>query len=218
MFITGHRMPSRRNTKTVSKRTTTESVPRAPKLKVRSVKRTAYAGPLQSAGATAQVAYGSSAFTLNSLPNYTDFTSLFDQYRITKVSMYCIPRVTGYVLSQTSGSVVDPTAPTPACVFHYAIDHTDVTTPSALGDILQYDNHRTVNAYKPFTITLKPAAADTMWQGVSASGYGPKPNAWIDSKSYAVQHYGMKWAWQCNSDYCYLDVYTTYWVDFKEPN
>ena len=130
---------------------------------------------------------------------------MFDQYRIMKVNVKFMPRQT-----QVTGDIYR--------IFHVALDHTDVTAPTAETDLLQYDNCRTFHAVKPFSVSLKPVVAQVVWQGVSASGYAPgKPGQWIDCKNAGVQHYGMKTCYVCN-DTSVIDTYTDYWVEMREPN
>lgn len=171
------------------------------------MKRSCASGYLQSAGSTGAVLLGSTAFTLNSLPGYTEYTNLFDQYRIKKVMVQCFPR---QIDSVGDGG--------PNSIFSWATDHTDVTAPTQESDVLQYDGHKTLQAYKPFNMVINPAPAAAYWQGLTATGYGPRNGAWIDCKSPAVQHYGIKYAWNNNSNPVdYIDLYTTYWVEFREP-
>lgn len=149
----------------------------------------------------------SASFALNALPAFTDFTNLYDQYRIDKVRLDFYPRATTNLLASVDSYNL----------FHMAVDHTDITVPTNELDIFQYDNHRTVQPYKPFSLTIKPAPASTYWSGTTASGYGPRAGAWIDSKSPGVQHYGMKGVWQCNaSGSVSIDCKITVWASFKE--
>lgn len=199
-------MPPRKTSttkRTVVRKTT---VPRSVRQKVFSMKRTAYSGYLQSQPTTG-VLLGSQAFTLNSLPSFNEFTNLFDQYRILKCEVMCYPR-------QSAA----PVAGQNASLFHWAPDHTDVTAPANEADVLQYEGRRTVQAYKPFKMTLSPKPAAAYWQGLTATGYGPVNRQWIDTKSPAVQHYGIKYIWTNNvSPAVYIDTFTTYWVEFREP-
>lgn len=199
-------------TRTTTKRTVTRkaTVPRSVRQKTYALKRSYKLGVLASAGSTAQYQYGSMSFTLNSLPGYTEFTNLFDQYRIKKVLVQAFPFMT-----QESDTTTTPARN----IFHWCVDHTDVTSPAAESDVLQYDNHKTLQAFKPFNMSLTPVAATTVWQGVSSNGYAPaKPASWIDCKSYGVQHYGIKYVWNNNnSNIDYMDFYATFWVEFREP-
>lgn len=152
---------------------------------------------------------GSYAFTLSTVPAFSEFTNLFDQYRICAVKLQFFPRVTDVTASGTTNQVP----------FHYAVDYTDVTPPTSLTDVLQYNNSKTRQALKPFTIYLKPRVAQTIWQGVTAAGYAPgKPSMWLDSKSYGIQHYGLKWFFDTGMTGYTLDCMSTYYVQFKGAN
>jgi len=153
--------------------------------------------------------FGSYAFSLSTVSAYSEFVNLFDQYRICAVRLQFFPRV-----SEVTGQGLANQVP-----FHYAVDYTDVTPPSSVGDVLQYNNSKTRQALKPFTIYLKPRVAQTIWQGVSAAGYAPgRPSMWLDSKSYGVQHYGLKWVFDAQISGFSIDVMATYYCQFKGAN
>lgn len=122
------------------KRTVTRKSTVSIRPKTFALERSQYAGVISSAGSTAIRAYGVSEFKLNSLPNHTEFTNLFDQYRIIKVVVQCLPRVT---------QVFQNASAAPVNVFTCAVDQTDVTTPISESDVLQYDNHKTLQALRP---------------------------------------------------------------------
>ena len=151
---------------------------------------------------------GSIQTQLSSLPAYSDFTNLFDQYRILKVKIDFMPNLTG----NTAGGL-----PGLYNVFNMAIDHTDTTSPTQSSDILQYDEHRTLQPYKPFSITYKPAPAAAYFNTNVTTGYGPRAGAWIDGSSPAIVHYGLKYSWDCNaSTATNIIPYVTVWAEFRE--
>lgn len=175
--------------------------------KVVQIKRS-YWCPRCDSNTSVFLSFGSLACSLNLVPSVTDFTNLFDQFRIVKVKYDFFPRLTGNPANGVPGN---------CSIFHMAVDHTDVTPPSLETDLLQYDQHRTVQAYKPFSITFKPAPAATYWQGVTASGYGPKAGSWIDCSSGGVQHYGLKYCFSNNSaTTTSIDIKATLWLEFRE--
>jgi len=158
---------------------------------------------------TTNLQYGARAFFLSDLPVSSDFVNLFDQYRIVSVDMHMCPRVSANL----------PTSGNSYSVFHYALDYTDVTAPTSNEELYQMSSCKRVNCNgsKDFHIKLKPQAAETYWSGLTASGYGAaKEGAWINTSSPSVQHYGVKYAWNCNYA-TQIDVYITFQLEFKQP-
>ena len=198
-------MPARRtsNAKRVVRRKTT--VPRGVRSKVVSIRRS-YQDATIGSNTSVSITTGSFAVALSACPAYGDFTNLFDTYRIVKVKYDFFPNLT----DNMSGAAIYN-------VFHMAVDHTDVTAPTSDKDILQYDNHRSVQPYKPFSITWKPAPSAAFYNGATTTGYGPKAGAWIDAKSPSVPHYGLKFCWDCNSATAtQILPFVTVWAEFKE--
>jgi len=183
------------------------NVPRGVRSKVVAIRRGVALNPILSNTSTFE-SFGSQTYQLTDLPAYTDFTNLFDQYRIVKVKLDYFPRYTGNMTSTGLYSLLT-----------YAVDSTDVSVPVNKNEVLQYDSYKTVQAYRPFSVTLKPAPSVAMYQSLATTGYGPKQGSWVDCKSPGVQHYGMKWVFECNSGTAMgIDVKATYWCEFREPN
>lgn len=197
-------MPQKKQAKTVQKKVT---VPRNLAQKIVSIKRTYQAADYNS-NASVYSAANSYSVALSACPGYTDFTNLFDSYRIVKVRIDFMPNLTGNPANALPGLYN---------MFHMAVDHTDVSVPSQSGDVLQYDQHRSVQPYRPFSITWKPAPSSAYYNSATLSGYGPVPGAWIDSSSPAVPHYGLKTWWDCNSATSTRIIpFVTIWAEFKE--
>lgn len=157
------------------------------------------------------------SFQLSDLPNYTQLTNLYDQYRILAVKCEFVPRtppVQYYGVSAISSS-----APT----LYTAIDLDDVTTPTA-NSLLSHESVKFHGAFTPMSTGkyvrwLRPACATEMYQTGGFGGYGAKTGQWIDTTSSSVQHYGIKWwiATVATTPAYYYDVVFTYYMEFKLP-
>jgi hypothetical protein len=119
--------------------------------------------------------------TLSSLPGSSEFTALFDQYRILEVSYSFIPYFTE----------VPSTAGTVPGIFGSAIDYDDANFVLGLSDLQQYDSYQRINAVKSLTRVVRPRSAVAMYSGAFTS-FGNVYGQWIDSASPSVQHYGLK--------------------------
>jgi len=121
---------------------------------------------------------GALNFTLSALPSSTDFTSLFDQYRIAQVSIKFFP-----VAGVGTGSNPLVTV----------IDYDDSNTPSSVSDLYQYDSLQMNQPGTVFTRTLVPKTSTAVYSGAFTS-FASAPNSlWIDVASPNVQYYGLKY-------------------------
>jgi hypothetical protein len=118
---------------------------------------------------------------LSSLPNPTEFTTLFDQYRISRVQYEFWPLQTEAVNSTT--------AATPGIIT--VVDYDDSSSLATLTAALQYPNAKWRSAYKPFVVSFKPHIAAAVYSGTFTSFMNTK-DQWIDASSPAVIHYGLK--------------------------
>jgi hypothetical protein len=129
------------------------------------------------------VADSFSQFTvgLSSLPNPTEFTTLFDQYRISRVEYHFWPLQTEAVNSTT--------AVTPGIIT--VVDYDDSGSLATVTAAFQYPNAVWRSAYKPFCVSFKPHIAVAAFSGAFTSYMNTK-DQWIDASSPAVIHYGLK--------------------------
>lgn len=128
------------------------------------------------------------AFRLDDLPDYQEFTNLFDQYCIIGVKVRITPRF----VPSTGGTQAPNTG---ADVLYVAKDSSDITLPASVSVLREY---QTVKEFTPLTLTNRrlemkhsPRVAVAAYTG-SFSGYTAPSLVWVDSQSANVQHYGMK--------------------------
>jgi len=120
--------------------------------------------------------------TLGALPGATEFTSLFDQYRILECTYSFIPYFTE-ATSSSSGTVPG--------IIGSAVDYDDANFVLGLSDLQQYESYQRVNCVVPFKRVVRPRSAVAMYSGAFTS-FGNVYGQWIDSASPTVQHYGLK--------------------------
>lgn len=125
-------------------------------------------------------------FKLNQLPSYSEFTALFDEYRINGIRFEIVPLFTSDDLNPASTFLTLPN-------MHTVIDYDDSTTPADLNEMLQYPNRRMTRGNVKHVRYWKPKIASTVWNAGVASGYGAT-RMWIDCSNPGVSHYGLKWA------------------------
>lgn len=167
-----------------------------------------------SPGATDYRLGGVSIYS-TALPDLTDFTNLFDQWRIKRVILRC-DIAAGYSNS----------APTPIIMpnIFYVSDYDDSQNLSVV-DILQYPQLQVHNfyegGYKPLQISLSPKPLrDVAGAGIS-TGYGPMPVApWLRTADSSLPHYGVKFAfdWLGKVQTATVQMQTTIWYEMEFTN
>lgn len=147
--------------------------------KIHSFVRGYEANPIaQSVLANVQGAY---QFTLDALPNYTEFTALFDQYKIVEVEMIFVPGANESV-SSAANSGVNFTV----------IDYDDANVlGTGTAAYLQYENCLMTQSTETIRRVIKPRAAMGLLTGGSAY-VGNIAAPWIDCSNASVPHYGLK--------------------------
>ncbi len=128
-------------------------------------------------GSTTVDQFGALNFQLSSFPNYTEFTALFDQYRMTQISVVFVPVSTG-----------QSTAP-----LYTIIDYDDSTLPTAVNDLFQYGTCHMSQGGVTVVRTLTPQFDMAAYSGAFTSYALSVPNQWCDVASPSVQWYGVKY-------------------------
>jgi len=123
---------------------------------------------------------GAYSVTLASIPGYTEFTALFDQYRIIQVTIQFSPINVGAV----------------ALPIISVIDYDDANVPSTADELRQYQTLRTVTGTQYFERTFTPRIAMAAYgNGVFNSFATQSPSIWLDSASSSIPYYGLKYYW-----------------------
>lgn len=135
-------------------------------------------------------AAGALTFALSSLPNASEFTSLFDSYKIMKVKLDWIPFGDTVNLPMNtmggSSSLMSPGGP-----LITAIDYDDANTPGTASDLLQYQASKVTPVPRRLKMSLRPKHATEVFSGIG-SGYGPR-TGWLDCGYSSIPHYGVKY-------------------------
>lgn len=129
------------------------------------------------------------------LPNSTEFTVLFDQYRlrsvIFKMRLVSPPEANN----------------TPVTLQYYpdvviSVDHDDATAPTTVDELRQFGKSK-CGILKPnswFKYKCYPTTSIQMYTTPTTSGYAPARNKqWIDLAYPNVRYYGLKIALDCTS-------------------
>lgn len=156
-------------------------------------------------------------FYLSQLPSYTEFTTLFDQYRIMAVKVTFYPPFN--VAFNTASNVAEPVGE-----FYSVVDYDGGNTSTVtLATMTQYQNLRRTYFNKPHTRYFKPRAYQygVMDGASSFGGYTTMSHkSWFDVASPSIRYYGLYVGWdQSQVDLTRqttIRVTATYYLQFKQ--
>lgn len=156
-------------------------------------------------GSTLGDTYGALQFNLSAVPAYTEYTALFDMYRINKVKVTFMPRGNSEDLGSTAGMVK----------FFTVLDYDDADAPTNLTDLLQYENLKTTRVTRDHSRVLAPRFASEVYQSAVSTGYSAR-RGWLDCDNPSIQHFGLKWCWQqLPAGAQTMDIKIDYHLSFK---
>jgi hypothetical protein len=120
-----------------------------------------------------------SSIAFNASPAYTEYTGLFDQYRIRLIEAWLEP------IAAQGTTVFGPVAS--------AIDLDDANSPGNLASVQAKQDSLTSYGGSSHYHRWVPHCALAAYSGVFTS-FANVTAPWIDSASPAVQHFGLKYA------------------------
>lgn len=149
-------------------------------------------------------------FKLSDLPNYTEFTALYDQYRIRYIKLMFFFQQDPFV-NMTTGSFLGR--------MYTALDFDDATSPTE-ADIQQM---RYVKVKRPVGIVkrfLKPRCLNTIYNDGITNAYTlANKKTWIDCSNPNVTHYGVKLFINkpSGTNHVTCTVQAKFYIEFKNP-
>lgn len=131
-------------------------------------------------------------FQLSSLPNYTEFTNLFDQFRINMIKYSIIQnRNVNQTFYDSATTLVNYTAlPTIVSI----IDYDDSATTPNLNTLYQYQNQKVTSYGVPHKRIFSPSVLASAYETGIGTAYMPRFKQWIDTEDSSTIHFGIKWA------------------------
>lgn len=88
-------------------------------------------------------------FDITQLPNFTEFSALFDQYRVDKIKFEIVPCQTGADTNPNTTSIFLPN-------IWSCIDKTDSTPPTGINEIMQYPGAKRTKITTRHSRSFKP--------------------------------------------------------------
>lgn len=149
-------------------------------------------------------------FRLTDVVNSSEFTTLYDQYRINKVVLELKWSITEVGL--TDVEINNPP------ILYYLRDYDD---NASLTEDQYMENSRTkslvLNPNRIYKLVLVPAQLQRVYNGTLSDGYAVKWKQWTDVGDPGVPHYGMKMGlkYPPNQDYGKLMINAIYYFSCK---
>lgn len=148
--------------------------------------------------------------TLNSIPSVSDFTGLYDQFRINAIKWTLIPRGNSSDISPVGTSAAQSVG-----VFS-VIDYDDASPLTNLSQAMQYQNCKMTRSHQIHSRYFKPRVIMPV-QGNAATPVSYNTRGWLDVATGSdVQHLGLKFVLQIapNSVQTF-DLKVDYYLAFK---
>lgn len=122
-------------------------------------------------------------FNINQLPNATEFTNLFDLYRINKIVVKFVPNHNSSDVGVLAQAIPN---------FHSCLDYTDATAPASLNAMYEYQNWRMSRGIAVHKRVFSPASLDFVNATAGANAGNPTWKQWISTSAPTIEHYALK--------------------------
>lgn len=129
--------------------------------------------------------FGASSFALINLPNQSEFTSLYDQYKILKVKWQLLPRGNSAELGNNTAA-----SGMMGRVFT-CLDYDDSNSPASFNEMCQYENLKKTSTAVSHTRSFVPKYTREVATGLGTTANEPA-TGFIDCTNNSVLHRGIK--------------------------
>lgn len=173
-----------------------------------------YSANVISNSVTAASISGIFKFRLEDLPNPTDFTQLYEQFKITGVKLVFIP----FLGTESSDTATLRTETMALCIDRGANDQA-VVNPS-FNSLLENQDVKLRNSQKLFKLWI---GTPTFHQPADGLAQGSYKSGWLDSEivsSRNVDYHGVKWAFPASrteAQSLQFRVFATYYISCRNP-
>lgn len=164
---------------------------------VQYFKRTVYLPAFIVSSTTVNVPFVNS-FALADVPNATEFTTLYDQYKIMGVQFKLYPRFNSVDQNLSGGRIWT------------VLDYDDSNLPATINELCQYQNVKCTNTSQIHSRYLKPKFNLT-----TGSANIPQSTHWIDVATTSVPYRGIKGILEPTSASVAYDCKLTYYLAMK---
>lgn len=128
-------------------------------------------------------------FKLSDLPNYSEYTALYDQFRIDKVIVTFEPVYTDWSGSKSTADTQNFYLPS----IYTCLDYDDANSPLAVDDILQYSTEKHGRFIGIHKRILTPSILVQNYETDVSTAYTPAFRRWVSSTDPTTRHFGLKY-------------------------
>lgn len=125
-------------------------------------------------------------FRLTDVQGYTELTTLFQEYMITKVEIYFYPKAN---VQQTTTTAVQTSVP----FMYFVFDPNDASAPANLDALRECGNCKLRYGYHKFKLTYYPRVAQAVYDGAFTAFATGSKRQWIDTSYPSTRYYGLKY-------------------------
>lgn len=155
-------------------------------------------------------------FALNDLPGFSDFTTLYEMYKVTGVKLKFIP-VAG--TQSTLGTASFGSSTPNMNPLAITVDRAYVATTPTFGSLMQHQDVKIRTQQRPFSLWISKPLAYSPADGTTVAHL---TNQWLDTTNSGVHHYGLQYAFESNSgsttNYTSIwRVFATYYIKCRAP-
>lgn len=161
--------------------------------------------------------YGGAYYSFASVNGASEFTPLFDQYKILAVK-------TTFVLQGNSGGQNMDTNSTLGSLpqVFTLIDRNDATTPTSLNSFLENGKvvqHKLSRDRNSCSVYFKPTVLGMAYNEAAGTSQNAieEPSRWYNMVHTNISHYGLKYIISGLGYNNYIDIYHTYYFACKDP-
>lgn len=177
-------------------------------------KRTVHEADIDISDTTGGHSYAMS-FALSAVPNYTEFTNLYDNYKITGVAVELRPTYTGSDLNTLAyaNNVAIPDV-------RSVVDYDDPNPITTENELLQHQNIKWTRGHRVHRRYFRPKPVKPIYKDAVSFGYAPsRIPEWYDTAYPTIPHYALK-IWidsltGTSTTNIVYRVYTTYYLRFR---
>lgn len=150
------------------------------------------------------------SFSLSDIPNSSEFTSLFQAYRLNKIVVRIQPK---FNVGNSTGTIAAPQIVT-------AIDYNDDNAGFTRAQLLEYSTHRLHFGFRPMIRKFTPAIEGALLGATNAVVSGvQKFKQWVDTSAHDVKQFGFKVIFDplaANTVTYNYDIYATTYFSCKQ--
>lgn len=145
------------------------------------------------------------AFRFNELPNSTEFSSLFEQYRLDSVKIKFFYSIDAVTTNAGSNGFL-----------YYFLDMNDANNPSSVNEFYE-TNYKQLpltkcDGTKQANIYFRPRVSNEVYRSLTTTSYAtPNKNPWLDLSYTDVPHFALKIGWDGNASSGSLRGICTYY-------